>query len=177
MLKNVNGKMAKVLLVLLASVMLTLVAPLSAMAATTADVVVTADPSYIAITNTPSTWSIGAVIAGTEKSTAVNYFTANNTGSITSNISIAAILTSGNWSGGNGWIHSNTATAGADTAGMKSSIDSWSTNVTVAATAAWLKTGLATATTQTWALAFLAPTSYSDGVQKTMTVRLTIYQQ
>lgn len=177
MLKEIKGKMAKVLVVLLASVMLTLVAPLAAMAATTADVVVTADPSYIAMTNTPNTWVIGAVNAGVDKNTSGTYFTANNTGSVTSNISVIAILTSNNWTGGDGWIHSDTATAGAGQAGLIASIDSWTTNVTVASTADWLVTGLTAATTQTWGLALVAPTSFSDGAQKTMTVRLTIYQQ
>jgi hypothetical protein len=177
MFNVIKSRIAKVFIVLLASVMLTIIAPLAAMATTTADIVVTADPSYIAITNTPNTWVIGAVTAGVNKNTTGTYFTANNTGSVTSNITITAILTAGNWSGGQGWVHSNTATAGADQAGLISSIDSWTTNVTVASTAAWLKTGLAAATTQTWGMALMSPTSFSDGVQKTMTVRLTIYQQ
>lgn len=177
MLEQLKGKLAKVVLVLLASVMLTVIAPLSAMAATTADVAVTADPTYIAITNTPNSWAIGAVMAGIRKNSGATYFTANNSGNTASNISIQAILVSGNWSGGQGWIHSNTATAGSNTVGLIAGTTGWTSNVTVKSTADWLTTGLAAATTYPWGMELVSPSDITDGAQKSMTVRLAIYQQ
>lgn len=172
-----KNNVMRILSILLAVVMMILIAPSIALAATTADVVVTATPTYIALTNTPSTYDFAGVLEGVNKNTSATYFTANNTGTVTSNISITAILTGGNWSGGKGWIHSNTATAGAEQAGLIASIDAWTTNISVSSTATWFKVGLVAATTQTWGLTLVTPTVFGDGVQKTMTVRLSIYQQ
>lgn len=172
-----KNNIMRILSILLVVIMLMLVAPSIALAATTADVTVTATPTYIAMTNTPPTYDFGALVAGVNKASASTTFTANNTGSVTSNISIIAILTGGNWSGGEGWIHSNVGTAGASQAGLIAGLSGWVGNVTVSSTSQWFKTGLAAATTQQWGLEIQTPTSFGDGVQKQMVVRLTIYQQ
>ena len=172
-----NNRIVRVICILLVSVILSIVSPVIAMAATTADVTITASPTYIAITNTPNNYDFGVVLAGTNKSSTSTTFTANNTGNIASNVSIAAILTAGNWSGGQGWIHSNTGTPGADQAGLIAGLSGWVGNVTVSSTAKWFMNGLASATTQQWGVEIQTPTSFGDGTQKQMIVRLTIYQQ
>ena len=174
---EMKNKIMRGLGILLVGVILTITVPSIAMAATTADVTITASPTYIAITNTPNNYDFGVVLAGTNKSSLSTQFTANNTGNVASNVSIAAILTAGNWSGGQGWIHSNTGTPGADQAGLIAGLSGWVGNVTVSSTAAWFMNGLAAATTQQWGVEIQSPTSFGDGTQKTMIVRLTIYEQ
>lgn len=163
--------------IFIVSVILTIVAPSMAMAATTADVVITASPTYIAITNTPAVYDFGVIVASSTTDTALgtSQFTANNTGNVASNITI--LVTAANWTGGTGWIHSNTATAGADTAGLKCGTWSQAIDATIVKTTSMdLITNLASANHTKWGLRFYAPTSFGDGVQKTVTVRLTIVQ-
>jgi uncharacterized cupredoxin-like copper-binding protein len=173
------NRMVRLLSVLLVSVILTVVAPFAVMAATTADVTVTATPTYIAITNTPNIYDFAAVAPSSVTNTAgtTSCFTANNTGNAVSNITIVAVLTAGNWTGGVGWIHSNTAIAGVDTVGLKCGTDSGTiTDLTVNTTSQLLYGNLAVANHTHWGMQLLAPTSFGDGVQKTMIVRLTIVQ-
>lgn len=167
---NIKGKISKLFGILLVGVMLTIINPISALAATTADVDIDATPTYIAMTNTPAVWHLGIIAASTNYSTANNYFTANNTGSVPSDISL--LVTTANWTGGVGWIHSNTAAPGVDTVGLTAYTAGG--NVTIKTTAMDLKTDLAAATTETWGMMLISPTSFSDGELKTVKVRLTI---
>lgn len=167
-----NGRIARILSILLVSVILTMLAPMAAMAATTQDVTITATPTYIAMTNTPSTWAIGVVAAATNYSTSYTYFTANNTGSVDSNINFQ--VTGANWTGGVGWIHSNTAEAGEDTVGLISMNSTQ--NITIKTTAMALTHALGPATTSQYGLTMIAPTVFNDGELKTVVVRLTISQ-
>jgi hypothetical protein len=172
--KNIACRMIRALSVLLVSVILIMIAPLAAMAATTADVVITATPTYIAMTNTPATWAVGIIAASSATATANGtYFTANNTGSVASNITL--LVTTTNWTGGVGWIHSNTNTTAADTVGLGYGTGATDTNI-LKTTASNLSTNLPAATTVGWGMKLYAPTSFGDGVQKTVTVRLTIVQ-
>lgn len=166
----------KILSILLVSVILTLVAPLAAMAATTADVTITATPTYIAITNAPSTWALGTIAASSATPTANDsYFTASNNGSVTSNITL--LVTTANWTGGVGWIHSNTNTTAADTVGLAYGTEGSGTDQYILKTTAEnLITGLAAANYTRWGMKVYAPTSFGDGAQKSVIVRLTIVQ-
>jgi hypothetical protein len=163
----------------LVSVILTVVAPFAVMAATTADVTVTATPTYIAITNTPNMYDFAAVAASSITNTAggTSCFTANNTGTVESNITVVAVLTAGNWTGGTQWVHSETGAGGVDTAGLSAGTDSGAIHdITVNTTVQLLYGNLIAANHTHWGLQLRAPTSFSDGTQKTMIVRLTIVQ-
>ena len=172
--KILKTRIVRGFVALLASIMLVIIAPLAAIAVTTADVVITATPSYIAMTNTPSSWAAGILAAGSSTATANDsYFTANNTGSVAGNITL--LVTTTNWTGGVGWIHSDTATAGTDTVGLKCGTKGSGSAVTIIKTTAMtLINNLAAANSTGWGMTILAPTVYNDGVQKTVTVRLTI---
>jgi len=76
--------------------------------------------------------------------------------------------------GGTTWTLSDTATAGANTYGLKVGISSYS--IIVKKTAAYnsLVSNLAAAASQSFGIQFLAPTSFSDGVMKTGTLNLII---
>jgi hypothetical protein len=174
MVNLIRNQMARAIIVLLASVMLMVVAPLAAMAATTADVTITATPTYVALTNTPSTWAVGIIAASSATATTNGtYFTANNSGSVTSNITV--LVTSANWTGGVGWVHSNTNTTAADTAGLGYGVGSTDQRI-MTTSSTNLTTNLPAATSVGWGMKLYAPTSFGDGAQKTITVRLTIVQ-
>jgi hypothetical protein len=159
----------------------------SAFAATTADVTVTATPTYIALTNSEATWSIGAVaesatvywtsagtapaeplVAGDMKSTITN------TGSVAEDISVHAH----NFTGGVGWtLHGTTvnsnvvvlsagATGDANIAAMRHLVDTTPQN---------LATDLAAAGTIKWCMELRTGT-FTDGVAKSATVTLTASQ-
>ena len=166
----------KFIALLIIGIMLVVISPAAAFAATTADVTITATPSYIAITNTPSSYDFGVIAASATPATNTTYFTANNTGNVVSNITL--LVTAANWTGGVGWIHSNTATAGVDTVGLKCGTqdDGNVTATIIKTTAMTLHNNVASYNTTKWGITMYAPTSFGDGAQKTVTVRLTIVQ-
>jgi len=162
--------MKKLLLVILSVLALTAVAVLPAFAATTTTVTVTATPTYIAITVSPTTYDFSVVAASGTPSTTAGYFTITNSSSVATTISIWAI----NFTGGVGWTLNTTGAPGADTAGLYAGIVSGSFPITVTVSpGAALKTSLAATTNQTWHLKLMAPTSFTDGVQKSTTVTLS----
>lgn len=156
----------------------------SAFADTTADVTVTATPTYIAITNSVSTWAIGTV-----GETATKYWSAagtapaeplvdgdmkstiTNTGSVAEDISVHAH----NFTGGAGWtLHGTTpgenvvvlsagATGDANLAAMRHLVDT---------TPQSLKSNLAAAGTIKWCMELKTGT-FTDGVEKSGTVTIT----
>ena len=163
---------------LLVSLALALVLVLSfsvpALANPNADVTVTATPTYVSITVSPTTYDFGVVTDSATPSTTTTYFTITNSSSVATNNTIA--VTTATWSGGVAWTHSDTATAGADTAGMKANKGgTWGTgDVIVKYASPEILAASQTANTDwSFGLKLLAPTSFSDGVQKSIIVRIT----
>lgn len=144
-------------------------------ASTTADVTVTATPSYIAIGVTPTTYDFGVVAASSNTTTAnTTYFLISNNSSVTTNMTIS--VTGATWTGGTVWTHSDTGTPGADTVGLYANAGgTFGTGDVLVKNAApnKIKTNQAATTNFSYGLDLLAPTSFSDGVQKTNVVRVT----
>lgn len=160
--------------ILVLALLLLPVAP--AIAATTADVTVTATPSFIAITDNVSSYDFGSVAASSTTNSSVAHIGITNTSSIQTDITIA--VTTANWSGGTEWTHDNTATAGADTAGMNSARTAWTAGNTVivessvTGTPNYIYENCAASTNFTYGISLKAPTSFSDGTQKSITLRI-----
>lgn len=162
----------KKLIAIGAAVALFLVSAVPAMAATTQDVTVTADPIFISISNSPNTYDFGAVATSSTPSTTGDYFTIDNTSDVATNIAIS--VTTATWSStGNAWTHSDTATAGADTAGLQAGTGDTNDIIVKNASPNNLVSSLAADTDYTWNMQLIAPTSFTDGVQKSIVVRLT----
>lgn len=142
-----------------------------AMADTSQDVTVTATPTYISIANTPTSYDFGVVAASSTPATTSGYFSIDSTSTVITNIAIAVTTTS--WSGGVGWTHSDTATAGADTAGLQAGTGGTNDIIVKNASPNNLVSSLAADTDYSWNLQLIAPTSFSDGAEKTIIVRLT----
>lgn len=146
------------------------------LAATTADVTVTATPQYLAITASPGSYDFGAVTTSsnttTSNTTQIGIF---NTSSVTTNMTIS--VTGATWTGGTPWTHSDTASPGADTVGLWSNAGgTFGTGDVIVKNASpnKIKTNQAANTNFGYGLDLLAPTSFSDGTQKTNTVRVTV---
>lgn len=141
-----------------------------AMAATSDDVTVTATPTYIAITNAPSTQGYGVIGLSSTNDTSAFYFTITNSSTVTTNISIWGT----DFTGGAGWTLSSDGSVGADTAGMYAGTVSGSFDVVVEASPGnTLKSSLASSTDTSWHLRLMGPSSVTDGAEKSSTVTVS----
>lgn len=123
------------------------------------------------ISNLPISQDFGAVSENGTYETGLTYFTVTNNSSGAVTITIKAI----DFTGGAGWALSDTATPGANTAGLKAGLEGGDYTIIVKKTETFntLVTGLAAEGTQKWGLKLYTPTTFSDGVQKSTTVTLT----
>jgi len=145
-----------------------------ALAATTADVTVTALPSYISISATNTTYDFGAVTEGSVTNSTEAYFPIVNSSTVQSDNTISVVT--GNWTGGTGWIHDDTATAGVVTAGLSANLDgTWGVSDIIVKNASpnYIAENQAATTDFDFGLQLYAPTSFHDGVQKEIVVRVT----
>jgi len=102
--------------------------------------------------------------------TGLTYFTVTNVSAVFVNITISGT----DMTGGVTWELSDTAIPKANTYGLIAGLESESYNITVKKTEPFfLVSGLAASGTQRWGLQLLAPTSFTDGAEKSGTVTLT----
>lgn len=163
------------LITLLTVAVLLLLIAIPAIAATTADVTVTATPAFIAITDNATSYDFGVVAASSTTNSSVDYVNVDNTATtVQTDVTIAV---TGDWTGGVGWTHDNIGNPGADTAGMYANDTTWGTGDVIVETLAGspndIYTNLPASTNFSYGISLKAPTSFTDGVQKTNTVRVT----
>ena len=163
----------KKLLALVFVAVLMIAATVPAVADTT-DLTVTATPTHLSIDVAPTPYDFLTVAASATPSTAEDHFTVTNGSTVAIDVTI---YVTGDWTGGVGWTHSDTATAGADTAGLTANQDgTWGVgDVIVKKSSAYntIVTSQAATTDFDFGLKLYAPTSFSDGVEKSVTVRLS----
>jgi hypothetical protein len=167
-------RFTRLILPLLVAIVLIIGIPLHALAAPTADISVTATPQYVAISCDQASYDFGVVAASATPSTATNWATIDNTSSVQTDQTIS--VTAASWSGGATWTHSDTATAGADTAGLSANKGgSWGTGDVIIKNASpnYIAENQAATTDYSFGLKLYAPTSFTDGVQKSITVRVS----
>lgn len=126
------------------------------------------------ISVSPTTYSFGTVQPSSTTNTTTSYFTITNSSTIQTDQTIS--VTTSNWSGGNQWTHSDTATQGADTAGLKSNRGgTWGTGDVIVKYSSpnYIYENCPASTNYSFGLGLWAPTSFSDGVVKTITVRIS----
>jgi hypothetical protein len=160
----------------------------SAMAATTADIVITATPTYIAITNSEATWAIGTVAANASSwwtaagtAPAPEPFEANDMKSTITNTGTVAIdvgMHLHNFTGGVGWTLHGTVPAEnvvVLSAGVTGCTNEAAMLDFVDTTSQALASDLAAAGTIKWCM-LLKTGTFTDGVEKEATVTLTATQ-
>ena len=166
--------MKRFLVTLLLILTMVLVWATPVLAATDADVDVTYTVEYLDITDNATTVAFGTLATSATPSTATSYIAITNSSSVQVDATIGVV--NATWTGGTAHTHSNTATPGADTTGLKASRGTGAFDVIVKQAAAWnyIYENAAAGADWTYELKLYVPTSTTDGVEKTNTVRTTI---
>ena len=166
--------MKKYILSIILALMVLLVPAVPAFAATTADVEVTATPAFVAIADNQTEYDFGVVATSTTPYTSENWSGITNTSTVQTDITIS--VTGATWSGGVTWTHSDTCTPGADTAGLKANRGgTWGVSDIIIKNAApnYIYENCPALTDFDYGLKLWAPTSFTDGVEKSITVRVS----
>jgi curli biogenesis system outer membrane secretion channel CsgG len=165
--------MKRGLIALLLAVALILVPYGTVMAATTQNIEVTAQPTFISISNSPSSNDFGVVSENSNTSTSQGYFTVTNGSTVAIDCSIGTNASSWDSDGGVNWTHSDTGTAGEDTVGLFSSPNNAAWNIIVKnASPNDIVNDQAAETNWQWELRLVTGT-FTDGVVKAIKVVLT----
>ncbi len=145
-----------------------------ALALTTADVTVTATPSYVAISVDIGTKDFGVVAESATPSTTTTFFTFDNTSSVQTDQTIGVTTTT--WSGGIPWAHAEDAIPGSDLAGLKTNRGgTWGVGDVIVKNASpnYIYENCPATTDYSFGLKLWAPTAFADGVQKQIIVRVS----
>jgi len=159
-------------IVLALGLLLTLATP--AFAATTADVTVTFTPQSIAIADDQASYDFGVVDASTTPYTATDWCTITNTSNIQTDITIA--VTGNTWTGGTAYTHDDGGSPGANTVGLLSNRDgTWGVGDVIVKYASpnYIYENCPATTNFSYGLKLYVPTSFTDYVEKTNTVRVS----
>ena len=122
------------------------------------------------ISNSPDNYPFGTLSEGSVTATGLTHFTVTNNSASDVNITIGGT----DMTGGVPWELSDTAAP--DTYGLKAGLEeTGSYDIIVRETEPFfpLVSGLPASENKTWGLKFYAPTSFTDGANKTGTVTLT----
>lgn len=177
--KLISGKNYLLRLVVIASIltMAVLFCPIGLWAApaeaqTTANITITITPGVIGCSINATTWAVGTVYVGMTANTSVNYFGIDNTSTVIANFSIG--VTGATWTGGaTAWTHSATATAGADTVGLRAN-DGTGSVIVKSSSLLNIKTNQAASTDFNFGLEIFVPTSSTVTDQKTNVCQVTV---
>ena len=165
----------KALLSLILSLLMLTLWAVPALAATDADVTVTYTVEYIAITDNTTSVGFGVIVASATPSPPTDHIAITNDSSVQVDATIS--VTGTTWTGGTAHTHSDTATPGANTVGLKANRGgTWGVSDIIVKydTPNFIYENCAAGVDFAYGLKLYAPTSSSDGVQKSNTVRVTV---
>lgn len=144
-----------------------------ASAATTQDVSINATPTYIAISNSPSSFDFGVIAASVTNqttNTTGDHFSLTDTSSV--NVT-TTIVCQANWTGGTGWTW---GAPGEDTAYLTVSDGDDAYDIAVpdaGQSAVTLHVSASIGEDWTWEMGLEGPTSFTFGDEQECTIRLT----
>lgn len=142
--------------------------------ATTADVTITVTPALIEVSDNVSSIDFGTLNVGATSNTSTDFVGITNTSNIQTDQTIA--VTGNTWTGGaTPWTHSDTATAGADTAGLYSNRGgTWGSGDVIVKYSSpnYIYEDCPATTDYDYGLSMIMPTSSTVYDQKTNTVRI-----
>ena len=166
---------AKILGVLIALALV--LVPAGVAADKTADITVTATPEFIGISVNPTTWGPSVPDGGLTVQTTTIYFTITNSSNVLTHQYI--YVTGATWtSAGQTWTHSDTATSGVHTVGLKANKGgTWGTGDVIVRhdsqlDADRIAVSQAATTDYDFGLQMIGPTSNTDTDSKSNTVRI-----
>lgn len=122
------------------------------------------------ISNSPGSYAFGTLDANSSYTTNLTHFTVQNN----SGYDVKITIRGSDMTGGINWTLSDTP--GPDIYGLRAGLKGGSYNITVTTTNTTLIGNLTDNSSQQWGLELWAPTSFSDGVQKSGNVTLTATQ-
>jgi len=157
-------------------VALFLMVPMVASAATTANITVNATPAFVGISCNVASYDYGVVAASSTTNTTTSYFGITDSSTVQTDQTIGV---TGNWTGGTGWTHAEDGNAGADTAGLLANLaGTWGVSDIIVKYASpnYIYENNTAGNDYAFGLGLQAPTSYSDGAEKTVTVQVTASQ-
>jgi len=165
--------MKKYLVSLLLALALVIGQAIPALAATDADITVTATPAYVAIADNATDYDFGIVATSTNYTTSTDLVAITNTSTVQTDITVS--VTTNTWSGGVTWAHSETATAGVDTVGLVSNNSTFGVSDVIVKFAAPnnIYENCPAGISFSYGLKLVAPSSFGDGVQKSVIVRVS----
>ena len=166
--------MKRILLTVLLVLVLSLALAVPAMAATTADVDVTATPAYVTISCDQSVYDFGVVAESATPSTTTSWATITNGSTVQTDQTIG--VTTATWAGGVTWTHAEDAVPGANTAGLKANRGgTWGVSDIAIKNSSpnYIYENCPLGTGYSFGLKLWTPTSFTDGVEKSITVRVT----
>jgi hypothetical protein len=164
----------KTLIAILLALALVVIPVSSALAATDADVQVTAKPGKISISVAPTSYTFNDVTIDSTPSTAENFFAVTNKCGVESDNTIMVVNPT--WTGGaTAWTHADDGNAGDDIVALLANQDgTWGTgDVIVTTGGADLALDIVKKADWNFGLMMLAPSDISDFGDKVNTVRIT----
>jgi hypothetical protein len=163
-------EMRKFIVLCVLVLMVMVMIPMAVRAATTQNVTITATPSYVSISNAPSTWAIGVIAASGTAATDAGYFVITNTSSVAINVSIWCTST---FTGGNAWTLASNGASASMVVGLYAGTVSGTWDKVVSASPGQVLKSLSASANQSWHMKLWAPTVFTDGVEKTGTVTIS----
>jgi hypothetical protein len=139
------------------------------------DTVQVTTSDYIGAGISPTSYNFTIVATTSTPYTTTSYFTLTNNSSVQTDQTIS--VTTSTWSGGIGWTHSDNCTADADTAGLKANVGgTWGIGDIIVKYSSpdYIYDNCPAYTNYNFGLKLWAPTSISDGIEKSIIVRITI---
>lgn len=165
----------RILITFLLVIALNMLWVVPAMAATSATVTVTYTVEYLEISDNVTDYDFGNVATSSTTDSLTAYFGITDSSSVQTDNTIS--VTGATWTGGTAHTHDNTGTPGADTVGLLSSDGDAAWDVVVETDAGspnFIKENNAAGADWSYEIELKAPTSTSDGVEKTNTLKITV---
>lgn len=131
-------------------------------------------PSVIDILVSPTFYNFSTVTESSTPSTTTNYFSITNTSNRQTDQTISVTTTT--WSGGVAWTHNDSGSPGTNAAALKANRGgTWGVEDVIVknGTPNYIYENCPASTNYSFGLELLVPTSFSDGVQKQIIVRIT----
>ena len=128
----------------------------------------------IDVSVSPTSCDFGTVVAGSTPYTTTSYYTIDNTSNVQTDQTIS--VTTSTWAGGTAWTHSDTCTPASMVAGLKANRGgTWGVGDVIIKYASpnFIYEDCPATTDYSFGLKLWAPTAYTDGAQKQITVRIT----
>ncbi len=173
-MKRLLRRMGKYIPPLMALITIFSTPTIQVLAATDADIDVTATPAFVGISCDQTVYNFGVVAASATPSTTTSWATITNTSTVQTDQTISVTTTV--WAGGVTWAHAEDGIPGSDIAGLKTNRGgTWGVGDVIIknGTPNFIYENCPALTGYSFGLKLWAPTAFGDGIEKSITVRVS----